>query len=174
MSPMERYRYVRTLRMPLIPKAVLWCILSHSDKDGCCWPSRTLLAAEAGISSGSTYNALRWLANHGLMIQYRRPGRSTTIMLTLDAFRSAAAATPSPHDAPPRHHMTTEVVQGKGRAPRRIAKLDNLSSIGPRCWCGNTSSNPKGGACPIHLNTVPFPGSKRALKRPLKPNPTQP
>ena len=114
MSPLERFRYIRTLRMPATPKAILWCIASHADAKGLCWPSRPLLAAEAGLSIRAICDGLRWLAQHGLIIRYHRKGRSSTIKLTLDAF-AQAATTQAPTALPPRHQLPTEVDQLKAR-----------------------------------------------------------
>ena len=132
MSPLERFRYIRTLRMPAIPKAILWCVASHANRDGLAWPSRRLLAEESGYSSGSVYNGLAWLSRHGLLIQRQRPGHASTIKLMLEGFQQAATTTPSPGDTPPRHPVTTEVVQLKRKARGLVEKAE------PRCPCGST------------------------------------
>ena len=90
MSPLERYRYIRDLRMPSSPKLVLLILASHADRDGLCWPGRALLAAETGLSVRTVVYTLAWLAAHGLLIRRPRLGRSSTYLLTLEAFQLAS------------------------------------------------------------------------------------
>ena len=117
MSPLERFRYIRSLEMPTGPKVTLYTLAAHANKQDLCWPSRRLLMAETGMSWGGCYNALAWLRDHSLIAMQRRRGRANVVKLTLEIFQQLAQ-TPSPHDAPPRHQVTVEVDQLK-RATRR-------------------------------------------------------
>ena len=130
MSPLERFRYIRSLRMPLHPKMVLYTLAGHAKANGTCWISRPVLANESGISEGSTYYAVKWLCAHGLIIRQYRRGRSSAFKVTLEAFQELQQ-TPSQPDAPPRHSLTTEVATVKVRTPKRNPDHRSL------CACGN-------------------------------------
>ena len=116
MSPLERLRYIRTLRLPSVPKLTLCMLVSHADTRGKLWIGQRLLAAEVGVTDRSIRQALRWLAAHGLLIQRPQPGRATTFIVTLETFRDAA--TPELRSAPPRNYVPTEVAPVKARAPK--------------------------------------------------------
>jgi hypothetical protein len=131
MSPLDRFRYIRTLLIPRHAKDVLWCLASHANNAGTCWVSRSLLATEARISEGTTYYAIEWLCSHGLLIRQYRAGQSSAFKLTLEAF-AELQATPSATDAPPRQPLTTEVATLKGNRakPKRQPRE-------PKCSCGS-------------------------------------
>jgi DNA-binding transcriptional MocR family regulator len=132
MTPLERFRYIRSLRLRVEPnsgvsapicKAILFCLATHADRKGICWPSRRLTAEEAGCSERTVWAAMQWLNSAGLIIVRARPGRSHLIKLTLEEYRDLAS-TPATIAAPPRQPLPTEVAHVKAnmtshRNPRR-------------------------------------------------------
>jgi len=155
MSPLDRFRYIRNLRMPGVPKCVLFILASHADASGLCWLSRPTLAAESGFGQRAIYNALQWLQAHGLVIQRHRTGRSSTFNVTLEQFK-LASQTPAPRAAPPRHVVPTEVAPVKVRtrshkpffshcvhcgASLKVSE-PNHQGLCPRCWQDRTTAVP--------------------------------
>lgn len=121
MSPLERFRYIRSLRgIPSSAKSLLFVLASHANREGICWPGRPLLAAETGLSIRTVATGLAWLAAHGLIIRRFRPGASNTYALTLDQFKAATQATTA---LPPRQPLPTEVANVKVKPRRNRARL---------------------------------------------------
>ena len=137
MSPLERFRYIRTLRMPTAQKCTLLILASHADRDGLCWPGWPLLAAETGLSRRSIAMCVAWLAECGLLIRRPRPGRSNTYALTLDVFR-LASTTRAPTALPPVQQVHPEVAYKKVRKralPHTTATATATATSDPRPIC---------------------------------------
>ena len=154
MSPLERFRYIRTLRMPGIPKAVLWCIASHADRQGFCWLLQSTLSAESGFSIRSVGAAVDLLNTRGLLIHVRHGHHASGFHLTLDAFRAAKSRS-APGAEYIQQDVPTEVAPMKRKA-RRIAATER------RCTCGFALGD--GWDCiPCHKYRESHPGITRVL-----------
>jgi len=113
MTPLERFRYIRTLRMPPVAKLTLCILTSHAEKAGKLWISQRLLAAEVGVTDRAIRTALALLKSSGLLIERPSAGHSSDFLLTLEAFQTAA--TPELRSYPPRNYVPTEVAPLKVR-----------------------------------------------------------
>ena len=170
MSPLERFRYIRSLRMPGIPKSVLWCIASHADKTGVCWLLQSTLAEESGFSTRSVRSAVAFLNVRGLLIHIRHGHHASTFQLTLEAFKSVKSR-PAPGADYNRHDVPTEVAPRSARVRKpwtlpcsRCRKL--IRSVKPptQALCRPCSLEAKAEALAAPANVVAlFPEAKAKL-----------
>lgn len=163
MTPLDRFRYIRTLRMPSSPKLVLLILASHADKDGGCWLLQSTLAAECGCSIRSIGSAIAFLNSRGLLIHVRHGHRASTFQLTFEAFQLAQRQS-APVAERNRQPLPTEV------APRRrTRKRIRIKPIGSmQCAsCRRTTHNLYDGhlcqQCARHANpnVLLFPEARK-------------
>lgn len=82
------------LRMPPTQKAVLVSLADQANDDGVCWPSVGTICERTCLSERAVRNALRALADGGLIASTERAGRSTFYTI-----HPGTSCTPAP-DAP--------------------------------------------------------------------------
>lgn len=95
MTPLETFWFIRDLRMPYIPKLVLFVLAGYADEDGKCFPSRKTPAEATGLGGRSVYTGLQFLSRHGLILQIYRKGASTLFKLALDDYKEMVSS-PAP------------------------------------------------------------------------------
>lgn len=87
-------------------KAVLISLADQSNDDGVCWPSVGTISVRTCLSERAVQNAIKWLAQAGLLVAKERSGTSTVYRITPAAYAPPqemhpAAGAPTPAAAAP-------------------------------------------------------------------------
>ena len=95
--------------LDLAAKAVAMCLARHADREGCSWPSRTLMAEEASMSPRRVTTALSQLEASGLVRRVNQPGKPTRYYLnpstTFQGTLAPRARGVEPRARVPWHHV---------------------------------------------------------------------
>ena len=104
--------WLRTVRVPMPQKVVLYCLADHADERGVAWPAVETIAARTGASERTVQNALKALTKAKLIRvdrSFRHARRTPTYFLQIGTGSE--------------HTLCTEGgvqdVRGAGAAPRR-------------------------------------------------------
>ena len=162
MSPLERVRYLRRLRMPAHSKLVLYTVTSHANPLGSCWLLQSTLAEETGLGVRTIGRAVHFLNKHGLLIHVRHGYKASTFHLTLEAFDLARqrSATVAEYNRP---YWPIEVTTPMKRKTVARPPKERM------CKCGAILGD--GYACIMcHKHRESVPGIRRVL--PAHHNPT--
>ena len=83
-------------------KAVLISMADQANDDGVCWPSVGTIAKRTCLSERAVQNAVKWLADVGLLCARERSGTSSVYKITPAAYAPPQQVHPTPAaDAPP-------------------------------------------------------------------------
>ncbi|MEW5680426.1 helix-turn-helix domain-containing protein [Comamonas kerstersii] len=92
-------------------KAVLISLADQSNDDGVCWPSVGTISVRTCLSERAVQNAIKWLAQAGLLVAKERSGTSTVYRITPAAYAppqemhpAAGAPTPAAYAPPQEMH----------------------------------------------------------------------
>lgn len=93
-------------------KAVLISLADQANDDGVCWPSVGTISQRTCLSERAVQNAIKWLADAGLLCARERSGTSSVYKITPAAYAppqqmhpAANAPTPAPAAPPPPQQM---------------------------------------------------------------------
>jgi hypothetical protein len=86
---------VRELRLPPVPKLLLFALASRADNQGRCWPSVRRICLDSGLSRRAVQIHLGQLIASGLVLCESRVGRSNRLRLVLGPFEANTDARPT-------------------------------------------------------------------------------
>lgn len=86
-------------------KSVLISLADQANDDGVCWPSVGSISKRTCLSERAVQNAIKWLAESGLLSIHHRQGRSTIYTVTPAEYAPPQEVRPAKDAPPPPHHM---------------------------------------------------------------------
>jgi DNA-binding transcriptional MocR family regulator len=150
------------LQLPPTEKFVMVSLADQANDDGLCWPSVGTLVERTGYGERTVQEALRQLAQRGLIERVVRPGSSTVYQLNLAAlpqldlfvearrrarlpsvYKQRGAATAPLQPANPRSSGTTEAQQahpGGAPAAPRTSREPSVKHLEPQHAAGRQSA----------------------------------